>query len=28
QPLVYGFMTQDDLARRFLDVATDFQAQY
>lgn len=28
QPLVYGFMTQDDLARRFLDVATDFKAQY
>ncbi|WP_233268399.1 type-F conjugative transfer system pilin assembly protein TraF [Pantoea sp. BAV 3049] len=28
QPLAYGFMTQDDLARRFLDVATDFKAQY
>lgn len=28
QPLAYGFMTQDDLARRFLDVATDFKPQY
>lgn len=28
QPLAWGFMTQDDLARRFLDVATDFKAQY
>lgn len=28
QPLAYGFMTQDDLARRFLDVATDFKSQY
>lgn len=28
QPLAYGFITQDDLSRRFLDVATDFQAQY
>ena len=28
QPLAYGFMTQDALARRFLDVATDFQPNY
>jgi len=28
RPLAYGFMTQDDLARRFLDVATDFKPQY
>ncbi|HCB2859837.1 type-F conjugative transfer system pilin assembly protein TraF [Klebsiella aerogenes] len=26
QPLAYGFMTHDDLARRFLDVATGFAA--
>ncbi|HFP6864319.1 TPA: conjugal transfer protein TraF, partial [Escherichia coli] len=24
QPLAYGFMTQDDLMKRFLSVATDF----
>lgn len=28
QPLAYGFMTQDALARRFLDVATDFKPNY
>lgn len=28
QPLAYGFMTQDALARRFLDVATDFTPNY
>lgn len=28
QPLAYGFMTQDALARRFLDIATDFKPNY
>lgn len=28
QPLAYGFMTQDALARRFLDVASDFKPNY
>ncbi|WP_249226379.1 type-F conjugative transfer system pilin assembly protein TraF [Entomohabitans teleogrylli] len=28
QPLSYGFVAQDDLARRFLDVATDFTSRY
>lgn len=28
QPLAFGFMAQDDLARRFLDVATDFKPQF
>ncbi|EGW1333541.1 type-F conjugative transfer system pilin assembly protein TraF [Escherichia coli] len=27
QPLAYGFMTQDDLMKRFLSVATDFAPQ-
>lgn len=26
QPLAFGFMTQDDLSRRFLEIATDFAA--
>lgn len=28
QPLAYGFMTRDDLARRFLDVATGFTDKF
>ncbi|MGA6087179.1 MULTISPECIES: type-F conjugative transfer system pilin assembly protein TraF [unclassified Providencia] len=28
QPLAYGFMTQDALERRFLDIATDFTPNY
>ena len=28
QPLVYGFMTQDDLARRFLNVSTGFKPNF
>nr|WP_272671820.1 type-F conjugative transfer system pilin assembly protein TraF [Providencia sp. PROV104] len=28
QPLAYGFMTQDALTRRFLDIATDFTPNY
>lgn len=28
QPLAYGFMTQDDLAKRFLSIATDFAPNY
>lgn len=28
QPLAYGFMTQDDLAKRFLDVSTGFKPNF
>ena len=28
QPLVYGFMTQDDLAKRFLNVSTGFKPNF
>ncbi|MEA9392702.1 type-F conjugative transfer system pilin assembly protein TraF [Acerihabitans sp. TG2] len=28
RPLAYGFMTQDDLAKRFLNVATGFKPQF
>jgi hypothetical protein len=28
QPLAYGFITQDDLARQFLDVATGFKPNF
>ncbi|MEB5708238.1 conjugal transfer protein TraF [Pantoea anthophila] len=27
QPLAYGFITQDDLARRMLNIVTDFQPE-
>lgn len=28
RPLAYGFMTQDDLAKRFLNVATGFKPNF